>query len=165
MNLSATEFASVRSLGLYITEKCDGCGKLLNQTVRYTITGKPEIYCSTACRDTAFFGDLHEVKKRATPGKCAHCGGSLEGKKSDSIFCKDACRKAHFRKVQRMTAREGEKTRTPTQSDQRVGSLKTGGLGVVLPEGPNPSETPLARVPQNLRCRSKWGRQPRGAEK
>ena len=36
MKLTAAELASVRAHGLCITEKCDGCGKLLNQTFRYT---------------------------------------------------------------------------------------------------------------------------------
>ena len=53
---------------LYITEKCDGCGELLNQTVRWTITGQPEVYCSAECRDLAFFEGRREVKMRATPG-------------------------------------------------------------------------------------------------
>jgi hypothetical protein len=42
MKLSAAELASVRAQGLYITEKCDGRGKLLNQAFRYTIARKPE---------------------------------------------------------------------------------------------------------------------------
>ena len=32
MKLTAAELASVRAQGLYITEKCDGWGKLLSQT-------------------------------------------------------------------------------------------------------------------------------------
>ncbi len=43
MKLTPAELAYVRSLGLYITEKCNRCGKLLNQNVRYTITGKPKV--------------------------------------------------------------------------------------------------------------------------
>lgn len=31
MRLAAVEVTYVCSQGLYITEKCDGCGKLLNQ--------------------------------------------------------------------------------------------------------------------------------------
>jgi len=30
MKLTAAELVHVRAQGLYITEKCDGCGKLLN---------------------------------------------------------------------------------------------------------------------------------------
>jgi len=73
VKLTAVELAHVRSQGLYITEKCVGCGKLLNQGVRYTIAGKPEVYCSSGCRDLTFFGDTREVKKRSTPGKCVFC--------------------------------------------------------------------------------------------
>ena len=56
MKLTARELAYVRSQGLYITEKCDACGKLLNRSFRYTITGKPEVYCTGVCRDLVFFG-------------------------------------------------------------------------------------------------------------
>jgi len=34
MKLTTAELASLRVQGLYITEKSDGCGKLLNQTFR-----------------------------------------------------------------------------------------------------------------------------------
>jgi hypothetical protein len=83
-----------------------------------------------------FFGDRQEVMKRATPGKCAYCGGSLEGKKRDSIFCKDACRKAHSRKIQRITTREGEKSRTPAQLNQEVRDAKTVDQGNCITRGP-----------------------------
>ena len=39
MKLTSTELACVRPQGLFITEKCDRCCKLLNQLVRYTIVG------------------------------------------------------------------------------------------------------------------------------
>ena len=99
MKLTAAELAHVRSEGLFITEKCDGCGALLNQTCRYTITGKPETYCSPLCRDAVFFGDRLDAEKRARPGKCVNCGGSLSGKKRGALYCDDACRKACGRKI------------------------------------------------------------------
>jgi hypothetical protein len=86
MKLAAAEIAYVRSQGLYITEKCDRCGKLLNQTFRYTIAGKPEAYCSAACRDLAFFGDHREARKHSTPGKCVYCGATLEGKRRGALY-------------------------------------------------------------------------------
>ena len=85
MEISAHELAYVRVQGLYITEKCDGCGKLLNQTFRYTIAGEPEVYCSAGCRDLAFFGDTREAKKRSTPGNCVYCGTTLEGKRRGAL--------------------------------------------------------------------------------
>lgn len=57
MKLTAAELACVRSQGHYLSEKCDGCRKLLNQALRYTIAGKHELYCSAACRELAFFGE------------------------------------------------------------------------------------------------------------
>jgi hypothetical protein len=80
MKLAAAEYAFVRSRGLYITEKCDACGKLLNQTLRYTVAGKPEVYCLAACRDLVLFGDPREAKKHCAPGKCVYGGATLEGK-------------------------------------------------------------------------------------
>ena len=138
MEISTPELAYVRTQGLYLTDKCDGCGKLLNQTVQYTIAGRREVYCSAVCRDLVFFSDRHEVMKRATPGKCVYCGGRLKGKKRGSIFCDDACRKAHSRKIQRIATVEVEKSRTPTQSNQRLANPKTGGQGNRIASGPQP---------------------------
>ena len=81
MKLTAAELASVRAQGLYITEKCDGYGKLLIQTFRHTIAGKPEVYCSAVCRDRVYFGDRYETKTQApsagkpvaTLQKCQQC--------------------------------------------------------------------------------------------
>lgn len=118
MNLAPMELAFVRSNGLYITEKCDADGKLLNQTLRYTVTGKPEVYCSAACRDFVFFGDSHEARKRSTPKVCAYCGGDPEGKKADALFCSDKCRKRFSRTGNILGTREASKSRTAAQSNQ-----------------------------------------------
>ena len=84
MKLTPDEMVKVRNLGLYITEKCDGCGKILNQSVRYTITGKPEVYCSALCRDEAFFGP--KGLARAAHGRsCIHCRRPKP--RSDSPYC------------------------------------------------------------------------------
>jgi hypothetical protein len=92
MKLIEAELTYVRSKGLYIIEKCDGCGKVLNQTFRHTIAGKRGVYCSAGCRDFVFFGDRHEALKYMTPKKCAYCGGDLEGKNRGAIYCNDRCR-------------------------------------------------------------------------
>jgi len=81
MKLIAAELAYVRAHALCITEKCHGCGKLMNQPFRYTIAGNPEAYCSAACRDLVFFGDRREARKHSTPGKCVYCGATLDGKR------------------------------------------------------------------------------------
>ncbi len=125
MKLTAAELTYIRSQGLYLTEKCDGCGKPLNQALRYTITGRPEVYCSAACRDLAFFANRHEALKQATPGKCAYCGGSLKGKKRGALYCDDICRVRHSRVRERTGTRQLEKSRTPTQSNQGLADAKT----------------------------------------
>ena len=117
MKLTPAELAYVRSKGLYITQKCDGCGKLLNQTFRYTVTGKPEVYCSAACRDFVFFGDRHEARKRSTPKACAFCGGHLEKRKADALYCSDKCRKRFSRTGNVMGTAEDSKSRTAAQSN------------------------------------------------
>jgi len=99
VNLTPTELAYVRSLGLYITEKCDGCSKVLNQTVRYTIADRPEVYCSSSCRDRVFFGDKYRARKakRDSTARCAFCGGTMHGKRGDSVFCSIRCKQASWR--------------------------------------------------------------------
>jgi hypothetical protein len=100
MELTTAESLLVRSLGLYVTEKCDGCAKLLNQTIRYTITNKPEVYCSAECRDRAFFGDQHRARKHSSPGKCAYCCAPLKGKRRGTLYCDEICKKRFARKHQ-----------------------------------------------------------------
>jgi len=124
MKLTAVELAYVRSLGLYITEKCDGCGKLLNQTVRYSIAGRPEVYCSTACRDRVFFEDEREAEKRASPGRCVSCRASLEGKRRRALYCDEICKKRDSRRAQPYLTAEGKITRTPTQRNQQLAEAK-----------------------------------------
>ncbi len=66
----AAEVTYLRPQGLNITEKCDGCGKLLNQPFRYTIKGRPEANGSAGCWDLVFFADQHEARKHSSPGRC-----------------------------------------------------------------------------------------------
>ena len=125
MKLNAAQLAYVRSQGLHITEKCDGCGKLLSQAAHYTIAGKPGVYCSGSCRDLAFFGDRHEAKKHSTPGRCAYCGGSLKGKNRGAVYCDDVCRMRHSRVRKRTRTRRVEESRTAVQSNQGLADAKT----------------------------------------
>ncbi len=120
MNLTAHELSYVRSQGLYLKEKCDACEAILNQSVRYTIAGKAEVYCSAKCRDGVFFEDQLERKKRANPGRCANCGGPLQGKKRDAIYCSESCRKRHSRRNGTNSARQVKKSRTPIQLNQQL---------------------------------------------
>ena len=146
MEISAHELAYVRSQGLYITQLCDGCGRLLNQTVQYTIAGRREVYCSAVCRDTALFSDRHDVKKWATPGKCAYCGGSLKGKKRGAIYCGDVCRMRHSRVRERTGTQQVKGSRTPTQSNQVVGDAKTVEQGNGISGGPHPFKNARGEV-------------------
>lgn len=97
MKLTPSELMQVRSQGVYVTEKCDGCGKVLNQTFRYAIAGKPEVYCSAVCRDSVFFGSVEKAVKHSRPGRCVACGASLADKRRGALYCDDGCRKRHAR--------------------------------------------------------------------
>lgn len=118
MNLTAAELAFVRGSGLYVTEKCDGCGMLLNQTLRYTIAEKPEAYCPAACRGLAFFRDRHQARKRVAPERCAYWDGGLGGRKRGTLYCDDVCRMRHSRVCERLATRQVEKALTPSLSSQ-----------------------------------------------
>ena len=126
MKLTTSELAYVRSQGLYITEKCDGCRKLLNQTLQYTIAGKPEVHCSAACRDLAFFGNRQEAKKHSTAGKCLYCGGTLEGKRRGALYCDEICKKRAARTGRAQSTAEPQITGTPKQQNEQLTTPKTG---------------------------------------
>ncbi len=129
MKLTPAELAYVRAHDFYVTEKCDGCKKLLNQTVHYAIAGRPEVYCSAGCRDLAFFGDTPEAKKRSTPAKCVYCGATLEGKRRGALYCDEICKKRVARTGRAQSTAEPQITGTTPQSNQRVADPKTGGQG------------------------------------
>lgn len=54
MKLTPEELKMVRTRGFYVSEKCDDCGVLLNQAVRWTIRGRSEVFHLESERDHAF---------------------------------------------------------------------------------------------------------------
>src|SRR6267154_2892651 len=68
--------------GLFVTESCDRCGKLLG-AVRFTRAGELGVWCSRKCRD----GVAHDCCT------CQACGASLRGKRRGAKYCSDRCRK------------------------------------------------------------------------
>ena len=124
MTLTLQEQAHVQSQGLYVRGKCDACKTILNQSVRYTIAGKPEVYCSANCRDRVFFEDQLERKKRANPGRCANCGGPLQAKRRGAIYCDDICRKRHGQKNGGISTAGAQITRKPNQLNQQLANPK-----------------------------------------
>jgi hypothetical protein len=127
VKLTPAELAYVRAKGLHITEKCDGDGRLLNQTVRYTITEEPEVYCSAECRDAVFFEDRREVKKRATPKRCAFCGTALEGQRRQALYCNARCKMRCVRAEKARLAGKVGETVTAIQQNQQFADAKVGG--------------------------------------
>ena len=124
MTLTLQERARVQFQGLYVREKCDGCGTILNQSVRYTIAGKPGVYCSANCRDRVFFEDQLERKKRGNPGRCVNCKGPLQGKRRGAIYCDDMCRKRYAQKNGGISTAGAELSRKPNQSNQQLRNPK-----------------------------------------
>jgi hypothetical protein len=143
MEISALERAYVQTQGLHITEKCDGCGKLLNQSFRYTIGGKPEVYCSAGCRDLTFFVNAQDAKKHSTPGKCVYCGATLEGKRRGALYCDEICKKRVARTGRVHSAAQSQITGTPTQLNQGFASQENGRQGDCIAR--------RARPPRNAR--------------
>jgi hypothetical protein len=142
MKLASAELASVRALGLFLTEKCDGCAKALNQTFRYTIAGRPQVFCSALCRDTVFFADGREARKHSTPGKCVYCRASLNGKRRGALYCDEICRKRAAGAGKAERTRESEITRTPTQRSQRLRDQEKVTPDNRIAGGPKHPETP-----------------------
>ena len=120
MTLAPAELAYVRSQGLYLTEKCNACGKLLNQAVRFTIVGQPEVYCSPACRDLVFFRDRREARKHSSPGKCTNCGASLEAKRRGALYCDEKCKKRLARGKEAPSAAIAQLSGTPSEPNEQL---------------------------------------------
>jgi hypothetical protein len=77
----------LRTHGVYVTEVCDRCGKMLG-LARFTRRGEGGAWCSRAWRDA----EGHR------PGACRGCGTSLVGKRKGAISCDRTCRMRTVRK-------------------------------------------------------------------
>lgn len=110
MRLSTEELAYVRRQGFYVTEKCDECGKLLNQSVRYTTPAKPKLWCSAACQDEAMGWDKAATRKTAGSlfymRVCQNCTKRFRAKHEDARFCSQRCQKRARRNQQNGVVRE-----------------------------------------------------------
>jgi endogenous inhibitor of DNA gyrase (YacG/DUF329 family) len=113
MKLAASELALVHSHGLFILEKCGDCGKLLNQSFRYTAANRSEVFCSAACQDKGMGWNRVRSQKagteKATPPAfvtpvCQRCQRRFRAKRRDAQFCSARCRQWERRK----RLREGE---------------------------------------------------------
>jgi len=89
MKLTLEESIEMKSRGLYVAGKCDTCGRLLNQTMRYTRPDRKGCaYCSSECCDLAGKGEglpgtfecsfgccvVHELLAEKVYGRCESCG-------------------------------------------------------------------------------------------
>ena len=53
----------LRERGIWVTEACDKCGRLLG-SVRYTRRGEPGEWCSESCRDGVDAGAVSDERRR-----------------------------------------------------------------------------------------------------
>jgi len=100
----AAEFCSVSCIEcvLFGPGRCRWCGQ-----------GTQNRFCGDACRkrsEKVPFGNGVRLlayleanlpalyaKVMAAPAGCAQCGGSMEGRRADAKFCKDACKQTAYR--------------------------------------------------------------------
>lgn len=84
--------------------RCNWCGsKTASSHSRNFCNESCQQTCARAERQGVRFGDgtrlsLWMSEKRLR--KCLQCGGSLDGKRADAEFCRQACRKAYLRENQ-----------------------------------------------------------------
>jgi hypothetical protein len=88
MDISSELQRPLRERGVYVTEACDRCGRVLGP-VRYMKAGDSGAWCSRQCRDGAH---AH------VPGTCRACGARLpEGKRRGAKYCEGACKQSAHR--------------------------------------------------------------------
>jgi len=124
LKLTTYELAYLRSHGLYITEKCGGCGKLLNRSFQYTTANRPEVYCSAACQYKGMGWDRVRSQKAGTEKAippafvtpvCQRCQKRFRAKRRDAQFCSARCRQWDRR--QRLREGEGATTNAVVTDD------------------------------------------------
>jgi hypothetical protein len=105
----------LRECGVWITEACDKCGKLLGP-VRWTVRGESGAWCSRKCRD----GVDHQ------PGVCRGCGTTLAGKRRGTMYCGRTCR---MRKVRKEVQDRANIVNTPIQDKGLTEAISRFGCG------------------------------------
>jgi len=81
----------------YLTEKCDYCGQVLNQTFHYRLNdADPRTWCSAACQDAdmGWGGPRYQARINYRL-RCQReaCGRSFESRRADAEYCSPRCRK------------------------------------------------------------------------
>ena len=104
MRISEEQLNSVRQFGLHVTERCDACGRLLNQAFRYMRPGHTEVWCSEACQDKAMGWNRAQRKSRDRPAfrlkvcQRTGCAKKFRATRQDARFCSARCRQWDRRK-------------------------------------------------------------------
>lgn len=96
-SMNPSELARIRAAALYITEKCDNCGKVLNQTFHFS-DGHDQKFCSDSCFTSATGTERYRrppTQKRI----CEGCRKPFHSVRSDARFCTPKCQKRHARMV------------------------------------------------------------------
>lgn len=95
MRLSEAHISAIRSVGFYVTEGCDGCGKILNQSFQYS-DGHGQRFCSDSCFTKAT-GIERYRRPPAQRRTCEGCGKPFRSVRSNARFCSQRCQKRHAR--------------------------------------------------------------------
>ncbi len=141
----AQSLALLRTHGAYVTEACDGCGKILGP-VRYSRQREKGEWCSQLCRDG--------VERKA--GVCYGCGTPLNGKRNDALYCSRTCRMRKVRRIQEsansVNTHVADKGLTGAIS--RVGYADTKKPAITAPSVPGSAEYPNTRFLSNTNVAS-----------
>jgi len=104
MELTPAELSYVRSQGLHLTENCDHCEEVLNQTFHYRLNdADPRTWCSAACQDADIgWGGPRYQARINYQLRCRReaCGRSFESRRTDAKYCSSRCRKRPSRSSQ-----------------------------------------------------------------
>jgi hypothetical protein len=123
--------------GIWITEACDKCGKLLG-SVRWTCRGEPGEWCSIACRD-----GIEAGTSKSNLRGCLECGTRLDAKRADAKFCS----RTHMMRYRRCKLSKSAEKR------QIIGNTTTGKQGLTQAQNGDSTNT-ITRCTQLLQTAS-----------
>lgn len=110
--------------GIWVTEACDSCGKLLG-SVRWTRKSEPGEWCSAECRDGIA---IPETASNVQAKRCLECGVPLHGKRSDSEFCSDVHSKRYRRRHKSSASKKCRNSPDTSIRKQGLTEAQNGGL-------------------------------------
>ena len=124
MLLNTEQISAVAKLGLYLTHRCDQCGKVLNQSYYYCIRAEDNVrWCSRECQNKAMGWIESPAAIKATSPRpeiqriCGNCDKKFITVARNGKYCSRRCEKMARARGKREARRRSPSVKSMEPSD------------------------------------------------